>query len=224
MPKKITKRALASEKIKNKILTVAGEMFDRYGYRATTTCQIIEKAGITTGTLYHFFRDKEDILLHRTKIVYDEAMKAADIIATEIAGEKDDSALRYAIIYALEMKAVERYDRVAEHYMESYSSPRITEVMLPMNIERNRAFFQKYNPDMTDEECYIKTLALRGMRLAFLAERVYKRKVDYEAKCSFLIETSLAIFNVPANKISSIVSKALALTKEDRFVVQKFKV
>lgn len=223
MKNKLT-RSEASEKLKNKIIDVSIELFNKYGYRETTTRQIVKKAGITTGSLYHFFKDKEDILLHTTLLVYKQAMDAADVIADNFLGNKDDTALRYAIIYALEMKAVESYERVAELYLETYSSWRITEVMMNMNVERNKTFFSRYNPDLTDEEYYIRTLALRGMRLAFLNERVHHGKIDYEKKCAFLIETGLSTFNVPINKTASIASRAISLTREDRFNIQGYNV
>lgn len=224
MVKKITKREETSRNVQKKILDVSMDLFKKQGFKATTVRQIIHKAGITTGTMYHFFRDKEDILLQTTLITYNEAMKAADEIVAKIAKTKNDKALRYAIIYALEMKGVERYDRVAELYLDSYSSSRITEVMMPKNIERNRLFFHRYNPDWTERDYYIRTLALRGMRLAFIAERVYSGKIDFQEKCTFLIETGLGMFNVPPKKIKSSVSTALSLTRDDRFIIQGYNI
>ena len=57
------KRIEKSNNIKNKIIEVSRRLFVNQGYQKTTIRQIIEEAGINTGTLYHFFRDKEDIFL-----------------------------------------------------------------------------------------------------------------------------------------------------------------
>ena len=209
-----------SKIIKEKILDISLNLFILNGYKSTTTREIIKKAGITTGTLYHFFRDKEDILLHIVLTTFSEAMNAA----INIIGKENDSALVYATIYALEMKAIEKYDRAAELYLESYSSWRITEVLHPINVERNKAFFHKYNPGFTDEDYYIKTLALRGMRLSFIIERLFAGGIDYEAKCAFLIETGLAFFNVPPKKIKQAVTKALNLTSRNSLTIYGFRI
>jgi len=206
--------------IKEKILAVSLHLFILNGYKSTTTREIIKKAGITTGTLYHFFLDKEDILLNIVLTTFSEAMNAA----INIIGKQNDSALVYATVYALEMKAIEKYDRAAELYLESYSSWRITEVLHPINVERNKAFFHKYNPDFTDEDYYIKTLALRGMRLTFIKERLCAGRIDYQAKCSFLIETGLKFFNVPPKKIKEAIAKALELTSRNSLTLYGFRI
>jgi AcrR family transcriptional regulator len=214
------KRRERSRLVRNRVLDAARELFISQGYSTTTTRRIIEMAGVTTGTLYHFFRDKEDILLNIVVDAYHEAIR----IAEGAIGERDDTALMYATIYAYEMKAIQRYERVAELYLESYGSWRITEVMLPMNINRNREYFHTYNPRLTNEDYYLKTLALRGMRLAFITERVHAGRVDYRAKCPFLIKCGLEMFGVPRRKVDSSISTALELTSEDSFTVYGFRI
>jgi len=209
-----------SKIVKEKILDVSRDLFISNGYKLTTTREIIEKAGITTGTLYHFFRDKEDILLNIVLDTYMEAMRTAE----NIIGKQNDPVLEYATIYALELKAIEKYDRLAELYLESYSSWRITEVLHPINVQRNKTFFHKYNPGFTNEDYDLKTLALRGMRLSFIMETVFAKKIDYKAKCAFLIKTGLALFNVPDKKIKEAVTKALVLTSKDSFNIHGFKI
>lgn len=55
------------------IIEAAGRLFSEQGYRATTTNKIAELAGISVGSLYHYFPNKESILLelggrHRKRI------------------------------------------------------------------------------------------------------------------------------------------------------------
>lgn len=47
---------------KEKILDIAEELFFTKGYEVTPVSEILEKAGIAKGTLYHHFKNKEDIL------------------------------------------------------------------------------------------------------------------------------------------------------------------
>ena len=130
-------RHTKSDSVMSNITDVARQLFLAQGYKATTTRQIIEKAGITTGTLYHFFRTKEDILLQITNETYNEAMKAVDAIV----GEKGDSLLHYVLLYIMEMKAVSKYAPIAEIYHQAYSSWHITNFMLPLHIKRNKTLF-----------------------------------------------------------------------------------
>ena len=44
------------------ILNAALQLFSENGYEATRIPQIIKKAGISAGTIYRYFHNKEDIL------------------------------------------------------------------------------------------------------------------------------------------------------------------
>jgi len=46
-----------------KILTVGGELILKKGYHNVTADEIAKEAGVSTGIVYHYFRDKKDILL-----------------------------------------------------------------------------------------------------------------------------------------------------------------
>ena len=53
---------------KNKIIDTAYEVFSSVGYYNTNTADIAKKAGVSTGIVYGYFKDKRDILLYCTRI------------------------------------------------------------------------------------------------------------------------------------------------------------
>ena len=50
-----------SERSRRAVLDAALQLFAHQGYRGTTVRDIVEKAGVSTGNLYHHFPDKESI-------------------------------------------------------------------------------------------------------------------------------------------------------------------
>lgn len=48
---------------KNKIVHAGYELFSEVGYYSTNTAQIAKRAGVSTGIVYGYFKDKHDILL-----------------------------------------------------------------------------------------------------------------------------------------------------------------
>ena len=48
---------------KNKIITAGYELFSEVGYYGTNTAEIAKRAGVSTGIVYGYFRDKRDILI-----------------------------------------------------------------------------------------------------------------------------------------------------------------
>ena len=48
---------------KNKIILASYELFSEVGYYGTNTAEIAKKAGVSTGIVYGYFKDKRDILI-----------------------------------------------------------------------------------------------------------------------------------------------------------------
>ncbi len=56
------------------LLSTARQLFAENGFRATRTEEIVQRAGLTRGALYHHFRDKEDLF----RAVFEEV--SADVV------------------------------------------------------------------------------------------------------------------------------------------------
>lgn len=52
-----------SKRSRTQILNAALELFSHQGYRATSMREIADRAGLSTGNVYHHFKDKEAIFL-----------------------------------------------------------------------------------------------------------------------------------------------------------------
>ena len=52
------------DEVRQRILAAAKELFVQQGYKKTTIRQIVEKSGVLTGSIYYFFKNKEDIFHH----------------------------------------------------------------------------------------------------------------------------------------------------------------
>jgi AcrR family transcriptional regulator len=67
------------------LLDTARELFAENGFQATRTEDIVQRAGLTRGALYHHFRDKEDLF----RAVHDEL---ADEVIQLLRRRSDDDA------------------------------------------------------------------------------------------------------------------------------------
>lgn len=55
-------RQARSRELVDRLLTAAGELFAERGYADTTTNAVAERAGVSVGSLYQFFANKDEIL------------------------------------------------------------------------------------------------------------------------------------------------------------------
>ena len=76
-----TEKIIRSDKY-NSILTAAGTVFAKFGFHKSTIAQIAAEAGVADGTIYLYFKNKEDILYqflnYKTEIVFKEMRKAVN--------------------------------------------------------------------------------------------------------------------------------------------------
>ena len=80
-----------SEAMRTALLGAARDLFVRDGFSATATPDIVARAGVTRGALYHHFQDKEDLF---AAVVRAEASAvAAEIEAVDYTGLAPEAAL-----------------------------------------------------------------------------------------------------------------------------------
>ena len=75
-PRATANRAATKEAIREKIVKAALSLFQSKGFDATTTKAIARKAGIAEGTVFNYFKSKDDIALHFFEQEVDSAMAA----------------------------------------------------------------------------------------------------------------------------------------------------
>lgn len=83
---------------KNRIIEAGYELFARDGYFNTNTAQIAKHAGVSTGIVYGYFRDKRDILLEVLSIYVDKAFTPIMEIFDNLSAPLDFEKLLTRII------------------------------------------------------------------------------------------------------------------------------
>jgi hypothetical protein len=203
------KREEKSNNVKKRILEASRRLLVTQGYTKTTIRQITEEAGVNIGTVYHFFRNKEEIFFNQAKITDKEIMN----LARHFTYDKGNYVLQYALYRAFEFKMIEGSDILAELYLHSYSSWKLTERMISRNIRRKKLYFKEYIENFTKQDLYKKCMALRGMRLMFMSERVHTGINKFEEYTPFIINTTLEIFNVPKRKRNATIATAMDIVR-----------
>ena len=108
----------------NQILEAAIKVFARQGFHQSTVAQIAKEAGVADGTIYLYFKNKDDILVqffnYKTKQVFDSFR--AEVARTESSLDK----LRYLIRRHLEEFQRNR-EMAVVYQVETHQNSRLAE-------------------------------------------------------------------------------------------------
>jgi len=83
MPVKDTKRAVVEQFRKDTILAAARHVIARQGRGGASMQAIADEAGVAKGTLYLYFRDRDDLLQHTASLVFDELLARLTTVLEE---------------------------------------------------------------------------------------------------------------------------------------------
>lgn len=203
------KRDQHKMEIRSKVLDVSKRLFVAQGYSSTTIKQIISEAGITTGSLYHFFRNKEDILLH----VAEEVFHTASILGESLITDAGNPSLRFALEIALQLHFILEYKSIGEIYLAAYGSSQISERICMWATERNSELFKKQNPGFSHEDFYTRSLAIKGILHSFIDEYVHFKKLADRDRIQSILELTLSLFNLGDEEIQDTIKQTEKLIK-----------
>jgi AcrR family transcriptional regulator len=206
--------------IKQKILNISRDLFIEQGYKKTTTRQIIQKAAILNGSLYHFFENKEDIFKQIIVTVADEAIK----LAKDLAHKYSDTRLIDTLPDALQLYAIEKHAKLAELFFEAYSAWPILITFTKITAVEMRETYQEYNPDFTEEDYYLRALAIVGCVRNFIAESFFEGNSGYQDKLAVILKMYQMLFNIPAFDIQDIIAKIEKIINTEEIVIYGVKI
>ena len=69
MEKQLTARKRQALEMRSRIQNVALDLFDRDGFENVSVEQIAQAAGCSVGNIYHYFKSKDELIIHVTSSV-----------------------------------------------------------------------------------------------------------------------------------------------------------
>ena len=81
-----SRQAQHSASTRAALVRIARRLFAEHGYTGTATEEVVRRAHVTRGALYHHFRDKKDLFM----AVLDEEQKKLAVRAMEVAAAQPD--------------------------------------------------------------------------------------------------------------------------------------
>jgi AcrR family transcriptional regulator len=166
------------------ILEAAFTEFSRNGYATTTLERIAERAGVTKGTIYVYFENKEHLFISMVRDITDGAQKTMqELLETHEGSTADLLRAQFSFIYqhlvddtrkreVLRMLIAEasRFPELADRYHEEILRPCLD--MLRRAIQRGIDRGEIRNPSIIDSpQVVIAPIALFDLWLMLFGDR-----------------------------------------------------
>lgn len=155
---------------KNRILQTAKDIFLEQGCRRTTIRQIVERSGITSGSIYNIFSSKEEIFNTLAADVLENCIR---MVQKEAGGESP--LYQYAAVLLVEMEAIARDERVRELYQEAYTSPAMFEAAVNRHVRLEMKIFgESYGKLFKEDEILARNYMVKGAMGGFINSFYFK--------------------------------------------------
>ncbi|MFJ7280568.1 TetR/AcrR family transcriptional regulator [Kitasatospora sp. NPDC098663] len=90
-------RQVRAELTRQRVLDAAARVFAEYGYAAGTTNRIAERAGVSIGSLYQYYPNKDAILVELLTRHLDAGMAAGPLDQDELLPESVEGIMRFHV-------------------------------------------------------------------------------------------------------------------------------
>ena len=112
-------RSGESNTLRHHLLVVAARAFHRHGYRGATLKEIAEAAGILPGSIYHYFRSKQDLFSQ----VHDEGFRQINAALDKALARVSDPRQRLKAACAAHLEVLVSDDALAGFTASSLFTP-----------------------------------------------------------------------------------------------------
>lgn len=197
---------------KRRIVRISRRLFLEQGYEKTSVRQILNRSGLSTGSLYHFFKNKEEILLSGLH----ESLVDISRLTDRIAVECHEPLLRYALDVALATSEILKDRNLVNLYKAISQTASVDHAVIDIKVNKMKKLLNDLNLHFSDKEIYSKILAIHGATKALMMAAINEQiPVNPEDIYSLIINMALSEFNIPKEKIANILLLTGKIIKDE---------
>ena len=189
------------------IVDAARNLFMEQGYSKTTILQIADASGFQTGSIYHFFKNKEDIF--KAAVLEREVELRAAI--TEYYKQQNmptEGAYIYCMITYLILYLSEHYENMLDYNYQSYHLASVVKAISEHATERNLSWFGDNFPKSENAytEMYLRTMGISGVIYSILTDMVSHHYVSFRIRVRQFFKIALTTYGVSEEEIKTMTS------------------
>lgn len=190
------------EGMRNRIIKVARRLFVEQGYHKTTVRQILAAANVKTGTLYHFYKNKEDILYQVVRETFFRTQKH-----TEKLVGKNDKILHLACEMAWHIHLMALHAPSAELYLMSYNSPKIAGNLIEEQGFRSQDIFKSYTDNLSSLDHEMRAMMTKGFMQSVAQRAVQGKLLNSDLVVEYGVDLCFSLFGLSKKEINNLLGE-----------------
>lgn len=191
---------------KRKILSASAKVFLEKGYSGASSREVAELAGVTNGSPFFLYGNKEGVLLELVKQMFAGQFQAVE----RIFGNQPNPLLVYAVETSLQMYITERSEQLRELYVMAYTLPSTSEFVYRNMAEKLPPIFGSYLPDAKERDFYELDIASAGITRAYMAKPC-DMYFTMETKLRRYLSCCFRIYCVPEAEFQPVIDATVAM-------------
>ena len=191
---------------RKKILSASIKVFLEKGYEGATAKEIADLAGISSGSPFSLFGNKEGVLLELVRMMFSGQFDLAE----SLIGEDADPLLLYGVETALQLHITELSQQLRELYVMAYSLSSTSEYIYEQTAARLSVIFGPYLPHCEDKDFYELEVASASITRGFMAKPC-DMYFTIERKLRRFLQCCYKLYDVPPEKYEPVVERVLQM-------------
>lgn len=191
-----------TEQVRARILASARHLFKTVGYEKTTIRLIVEDSGVLTGSIYHLFKNKEEIFL----TMVDEKLELClELVERNFAQES--ALFRFLCLYDMHLRIIMQSKIMRDNYYAIYSSALIVEHIIDEMAVLTKRLFQEVFPQLTLEDYRVRNALIQGAIRNCIMGMYFKRPLPFVKTGVLLLRIILFAFNINPDRSTAMIGK-----------------
>jgi AcrR family transcriptional regulator len=177
------------DRIRGLILATAKELFLEVGYEKTTIRKIVERSGVSSGSIYHWYKNKDEIF----QALMNGLMKSAQRVIHKNL-QQTSAVFQYVAFMSIELEAMEADLVLRGIYKAAYTSGAMFEPL----VERHAQYTaQLFTGQFSYEACLARTILIRASMSGYILVYDFDSVLQREEMRRLLLISALHMYEVP---------------------------
>ena len=183
---------------KGRIMRASFKLFLENGYRNTQIRQIADESDAVTGSIYHFFRNKEDILRSLIQPIFDKQYE----VCHDSVSVDESPLMQYLVTCGVQLAMCQKHTHLHEIYYLCYTSDELCNEIIESQTEHLQKCLAYYRSNLTHGELFLRCAGITGAMRNYLGSGIIYKDIDVMDRTVAYASICLHALDIPEEEVA----------------------